>query len=79
MASERVQRAHLCAERLLEWMAEHKDVSIEFATNVISSLEECCRHHRHSTVTCRMLKERICMGEVATISCAPLTASDPCG
>ena len=57
LTSERTQGARLCTEKLLEWMTENKDVSADFATNVISSLETCCRHPR--TVTYRTMKEHM--------------------
>ena len=55
--SQTVQRARLCAERLLEWTTANKEDTLKFCLDLNSSLQLCLIHPRK--VKCRTLRERI--------------------
>ena len=57
IATEKAQRACLCASRLLKWIKSNEKEAATFATNLMKSLRQCCMHPR--PILCHTLKERM--------------------
>ena len=57
ISTEKAQRAHLTADRLLKWIERNDGAAVVFASNLVRKFHKCCTHPRG--VTCHTLKEHM--------------------